>query len=64
MKTFKKTEGGIEMTTETKGKEGPKLKAEHVMIAIGRVPYTKDLGLEKIGIKLDSAGRVEINNKF
>ena len=32
------------------------------MVAIGRVPYTKDLNLEGVGIKKDKSGRVEIND--
>eukprot|EP00828_Plagiopyla_frontata_P000052 TRINITY_DN0_c105_g1_i2.p1 TRINITY_DN0_c105_g1~~TRINITY_DN0_c105_g1_i2.p1 ORF type:complete len:392 (+),score=69.49 TRINITY_DN0_c105_g1_i2:1-1176(+) len=65
METHKMVDGGIEITTsQKKGKKGPTLKAEHVMVAIGRVPYTKDLNLEAVGIKKDQSGRVEINDKF
>jgi dihydrolipoamide dehydrogenase len=40
---------------ETSGKEGKKIKFESdvVLISVGRKPYTKNLNLEKMGIKLD-----------
>lgn len=34
------------------------------LVAIGRKPYTTGLGLEKAGVKLDSKGRVDINDHF
>ena len=35
-----------------------------MLVAIGRVPYTKDLGLEKVGVQLDKKGRVITDEKF
>lgn len=35
-----------------------------VLISIGRRPFTKGLGLEKVGIALDDRGRVPVNDKF
>ncbi|CAG9784993.1 unnamed protein product [Diatraea saccharalis] len=40
------------------------LECDVVLLSIGRRPYTKDLGLEKVGIALDDRGRVPVNNKF
>ncbi|MBN9543656.1 MAG: dihydrolipoyl dehydrogenase [Alphaproteobacteria bacterium] len=40
------------------------LEAEVVLVAVGRVPYTKDLGLEKVGVKLDERGRVVTDHHF
>lgn len=34
------------------------------LVAIGRKPYTTGLGCDKVGVKLDSKGRVEINDHF
>ena len=34
------------------------------MIATGRRPFTENLNAEKVGIKIDNRGRVEINDKF
>jgi len=38
--------------------------AEVVLVAIGRVPYTQGLGLEAIGITLDSRGRIPVDHGF
>ena len=40
---------------ETSNKDGKKIKFESdvVLISVGRMPYTKNLNLDKIGIKLD-----------
>ncbi|GBP25785.1 Dihydrolipoyl dehydrogenase [Eumeta japonica] len=35
-----------------------------LLICIGRRPYTKNLGLDKVGIVLDDRGRIPVNNKF
>jgi dihydrolipoyl dehydrogenase len=51
--TFEPVAGGDPQTTD----------AEKVLIATGRVPYTKGLGLEELGIALDR-GRVPIDAHF
>jgi len=40
------------------------LDADIVLVAIGRRPYTKDLGLEEIGVKLTARGMVETDEHF
>jgi dihydrolipoamide dehydrogenase len=45
------------------GKE-ESIETDVCLISTGRVPYTKNLGLEKLLIKQDKIGRVEINNNF
>jgi dihydrolipoamide dehydrogenase len=40
------------------------LECDKVLVATGRRPYTASLGLENVGIKLDSAGRVEVDAHF
>ena len=37
--------------------------ADVVLVSTGRKPYTENLGLEKLGIKTDKMGRVEVNVK-
>jgi glutathione reductase (NADPH) len=37
------------------------LEADQVMLAIGRSPNTKDLGLEKIGVELGSRGQIKVD---
>ncbi len=40
------------------------LDADIVLVAIGRRPYTKNLGLEEIGVKLNARGVVETDDHF
>jgi dihydrolipoamide dehydrogenase len=40
------------------------LDAEVVLVAIGRKPYTDGLGLDEIGVKRDSRGRVITDSEF
>ncbi len=37
------------------------LSAEMVLVAIGRGPVTQNLGLEKVGVKLDKGGYIEVD---
>ena len=37
-------------------------KADYCLIAIGRRPYTDNLGLENIGVTLDDKGRINVND--
>lgn len=40
------------------------LTPDYVLVAVGRRPYTENLGLDEIGVKKDKGGRVEINDHF
>lgn len=37
------------------------IQADYCLIAVGRRPYTKNLGLENVGIPLDKRGRIEVD---
>jgi len=50
--------GGV-VTVRT---SGPELSASHVLVAVGRVPNTHDLGLEKAGVELDPRGYVVVDD--
>lgn len=41
-----------------------KFAADVVLCSIGRRPYTKNLGLESVGIKLNEKGMIPINGRF
>ncbi|MGD9979174.1 MAG: dihydrolipoyl dehydrogenase [Hyphomonadaceae bacterium] len=48
---------GLEVTIEpAKGGQARTLEADVVLVAIGRRPVTKDLGLETVGVKTDARG--------
>ncbi|HEY8402941.1 MAG TPA: dihydrolipoyl dehydrogenase [Cytophagaceae bacterium] len=55
---------GKEVTVTATDKDGKEAKftAEYCLMAIGRRPYTDNLGLENIDIKLDERGRIPVNN--
>ncbi len=56
---------GVALTLEpAAGGKGEELKVDVVLVAIGRRAYTKGLGLESAGVKLDNRGRVEIDDHF
>lgn len=38
------------------------LKGDYCLVSVGRKPYTDNLGLEKIGVKLDNRGRIETDD--
>ncbi len=40
------------------------ITADRVLVAIGRWPNTRDIGLEKAGVKLDKRGFVEVNSSM
>ncbi len=59
------TDKGVNLTLESvKDAKKEQIAADIVLVAIGRKPYTKGLGLEKLGVKLDDRGRVEVDNHF
>jgi glutathione reductase (NADPH) len=40
---------------------GATLAADQIMFAIGRVPHTRDLGLEKAGVEMDGIGAIKVD---
>jgi dihydrolipoamide dehydrogenase len=41
-----------------------KLDCDVVLVAVGRRPYTDNLGLQEVGVKLDERGRVAVDDHF
>ena len=50
------------VNNKTNSKE--KLECDKVLVSVGRKPYTEGLNLSKIGVKKDSKGRIEVNDKL
>lgn len=48
---------------DVKSGQAAVLDADVCLVAIGRRPYTAGLGLEKLGIKVDRIGRVEVTHE-
>ncbi|WP_395397733.1 FAD-containing oxidoreductase [Novosphingobium sp. BL-8A] len=42
----------------------PDLLASHVLMAVGRIPNTDDLGLDKAGIETDARGYIVVNDRL
>lgn len=54
---------GIAVKIERKG-GATTVKGSHLLVAVGRVPNTDDLGLDKAGIKTDSRGYIEVDDRL
>ena len=53
--------GGVQVRVEcTKG--GPTVSGTHVLLAVGRVPNTDDLGLREAGIETDDRGYIKVDD--
>ncbi len=60
----KTTRTGVTLTIEpAKGGEAEEIKADVVLVAIGRRPYTAGLGLEAVGVEMDR-GKVKIDSHY
>jgi dihydrolipoamide dehydrogenase len=56
---------GVTLTLEpAKGGAGEEIKADIVLLSIGRRPFTQGLGLEDVGVALDERGRVKTDAHF
>ena len=53
---------GEECVVECEGSEP--VRGDRVLVAVGRVPNTDDLGLESVGIELDARGRIPVDAHF
>ncbi|CCM06592.1 uncharacterized protein FIBRA_08870 [Fibroporia radiculosa] len=60
-----KRDGKVHVKTEAaKGGQETTLDADVVLVSVGRVPVTQGLGLENIGVEVDSKGRIVIDDQF
>jgi dihydrolipoamide dehydrogenase len=54
--------GGVQVNVEdAKGGNARTMDADVVLVAIGRRPYTENLGLETVGLELDNRGRIQVD---
>lgn len=54
-----------QVSLEVQTAEGTQtLTGDCVLVAVGRRPYTKDLGLEKVNIALDKHGFIQVDKQF
>ena len=63
--SVKKQSSQIEVECQDKmSNEKYTINTDKVLIAVGRKPYTEGLNLNKIGVKRDNQGRIEVNKKL
>ena len=61
----KTAKSGVTLSVEpAKGGDAESLKAEVVLVSIGRRPYTEGLGLEALGVKVDNRGFIQVDERF
>lgn len=61
----KKTKGGVSLSVEpAQGGKTETIKGDVVLVAIGRKPYTDNLGLETVGVETDERGRIKTDEVF
>jgi dihydrolipoamide dehydrogenase len=62
---IKTAKDGCTVSVEpAKGGDAEEIKADVVLVAIGRVPYTSGLGLEEAGVRLDDRKRVTVDEHY
>jgi dihydrolipoamide dehydrogenase len=49
------------VTAENKDGKAVEFKGDYCLVALGRKPYTDNLGLDKAGVKVDAKGKVEVD---
>lgn len=56
---------GVKLTIEpSAGGAASTLDADVVLVSTGRRPFTKNIGLESLGIQTDKVGRIQVNEHF
>jgi pyruvate/2-oxoglutarate dehydrogenase complex dihydrolipoamide dehydrogenase (E3) component len=62
-KKVQRADGQVVLSAD--GPNGPvTLRGSHLLVATGRTPNTKDLGLDKAGVELDKSGFVKVNGRL
>ena len=58
---FCTTSDGVRLAYAISGDGPPLARGSHVLLAVGRVPNTDDLGLDRAGIKTNERGYIEVD---
>ena len=65
LKSIDKSNKGLTLTLDRVGKDKVEvMEADKVLIAIGRRPVTRGLGLEELGIAVNARGCIEVDGAF
>jgi dihydrolipoamide dehydrogenase len=61
----KSTKTSVSLTVEpVKGGDAETVKADIVLVSIGRRPYTEGLGLDALGVEIDNRGVIQVDDRF
>jgi dihydrolipoamide dehydrogenase len=60
--SVKSTTRQVTVSAEDKSGKIKELKGDYCLVSIGRRPYTHGLGLENVGIEMDQAGRIPVDD--
>ncbi len=55
---------GVLITAENAAGKKVELKGDYCLVSVGRKPYTDNLGLDKVGVKIDGHGKIETDEKL
>uniref|UniRef100_A0A4W5JLP1 Dihydrolipoyl dehydrogenase n=1 Tax=Hucho hucho TaxID=62062 RepID=A0A4W5JLP1_9TELE len=65
MGAIKRPDGKIDVAVEAAaGGKNETLTCDVLLVCIGRRPFTRNLGLENVGLELDNRGRIPVNNRL
>ncbi len=60
-----KAASNVTLTVEpAKGGDAEEIKADAVLVAIGRKPYSEGLGAEKLGVEMDKRGFIQVDKHY
>ena len=54
----------VKVSIEDKAGKASEIKCDKLLVAVGRKPYTENLGLDKVGVKLNDRGRIAVDAKL
>ena len=57
------SDSGAQVFFKDKNGTEDQLEAEYILVAVGRSPYTKGLGLENTAVQMDDRGFIKVNEK-
>ncbi|KUJ73222.1 dihydrolipoamide dehydrogenase [Ruegeria marisrubri] len=65
LKAVEKTSDGLTLTLDRVGKDKEELlEADKVLVAVGRRPVTRGLGLKHLGVEVNARGFIEVDGSF
>ncbi|MDZ5454771.1 FAD-containing oxidoreductase [Labrys sp. ZIDIC5] len=62
--SFARENSGVAVTVAGEGQSPARISGSHVLIAVGRVPNTDDLGLDRAGVHTDARGYVTVDDQL